>query len=303
MMECVIGVDVGGTNIRLGAVNERGELFHEYAASSKTICGANAGDRLLELLMRYREDLGALRVRAVCISFPGILNRERTKTLSMPNVEGLSNVEFGESYSKALGIPVWGDNDACMLMYYDMKVNQIPMEGMTIGIYVGTGLANVFMLNGEPYLGKNGVAGELSHIPVIGKDDACGCGLNGCLELYAAGKGLERLCSRFYPGEFIGKIFLKHGGEAPLQEYVEMVAKAIAIEVTLLDPDYLCLGGGVLNMEGFPQERLCALVKQYARQPVPAENLEIIFSRQSGAYNGVLGCGLYGWNRLKKVSE
>lgn len=300
MMDCVIGMDVGGTNIRLGAVNEKGELFYERSTSSRNVEGNDAGKKLLKILKEYCGSLRNVNIRAVSVSFPGILNRERTKTLSIPNVEGLSGVEFGETYSKVIGAPVWGDNDACMLMYYDMKVNQIPMEGMTIGIYVGTGLANVFMLNGEPYLGKNGVAGELSHIPVIGKEELCGCGLKGCLELYAAGKGLERICAKHYPGEFIGDIFKIHGEEAPLQEYVKMLAQAIAIEITLLDPDYLCLGGGVLNMERFPLEQLAELVKKYARQPLPAENLKIIFSRQSGAYNGVIGSGLYGWHRLKK---
>lgn len=300
MMDCVVGVDVGGTNIRLGAINENGEIFYEYATSSRKIRGNEAGNKLLEIIKDYCENLSDVRVRAVSIGFPGILNKERTMTLSMPNVEGLSDVEFGETYSKAIGVPVWGDNDACMLMYYDMKVNHIPMEGMTIGIYVGTGLANVFMLNGEPYLGKNGVAGELGHVSVIGRTDQCGCGLKGCLELYAAGRGLEDVKAKYYPNDHIGEIFKKHVDEEPLQEYLHILAQALAIEVTLLDPDYLCLGGGVLNMEGFPKEQLVELVKRYSRQPLPAENLEVIFSKQLSPFNGVIGCGLYGWHRLKK---
>ena len=162
---------------------------------------------------------------------------------------------------------------------------------------MGTGLGNVILLDGEPLSGKNGAAGELSHIPVLHHDDKCGCGLEGCLELYAGGRGLESVAAACYPGEFIGGIFKDHTDEEPVLEYLKGLAQAISIEATLLDPDYLCLGGGVLHMEGFPQGRLLDLVKTYTRQPLPGENLEIVFSEQ-GTYNGVIGAGLYGWHRL-----
>ena len=297
MVSCVIGVDVGGTNIRLGAVVEEGTLFHQSHISSKNIKGENAGERLLQLVKEYCETIPDMDVCAVSIGFPSTLNRERTVVLSTPNVDGLNQVAFGDRYTKALGLPVFGEKDSCMLMYYDMLSYPFLKKGLSIGIYVGTGLGNVILLDGGPLSGKNGAAGELSHIPVLHHDDKCGCGLEGCLELYAGGRGLESVAAACYPGEFIGGIFKDHTDEEPVLEYLKGLAQAISIEATLLDPDYLCLGGGVLHMEGFPQGRLLDLVKTYTRQPLPGENLEIVFSEQ-GTYNGVIGAGLYGWHRL-----
>lgn len=159
MEPCIVGMDVGGTNIRLGAVIEDGRLLHEYKISSRQIRGTRAGEKLLDILKAYCNSLKDVGIRAVSIGFPSTMNKERTKVLSTPNIPGFNQVEFGVSYTKALGIPVWGEKDSCMLMYYDMKVNQVSMDGLSIGIYVGTGLGNVIMLNGEPLPGKNGILG------------------------------------------------------------------------------------------------------------------------------------------------
>lgn len=300
MLPCIVGMDVGGTNIRLGAVTEDGRLIHEYKTSSGQIRGSQAGEKLLEILKEYCAALENIEICAVSIGFPSTMNRERTKVLSTPNIPGLDQAEFGVSYTEALGIPVWGEKDSCMLMYYDMKVNRISTDGLSIGIYVGTGLGNVIMLNGEPLPGKNGVAGELGHIPVIGRNERCGCGLEGCLELYAGGRGLKEVLAKHYPEEFIGDIFKNHAGEEPVEEYLKCLAQALCLEITILDPDHICLGGGVLNMEGFPTARLLELIKKYTRHPLPSDDLDIIFSKQDSVYNGVIGAGLYGWHRFNQ---
>lgn len=298
MVSCVIGVDVGGTNIRLGAVTEDGTLLHKSHSSSDVVKGEGAGERLVQLIKEYSENISGMDICAVSIGFPSTLNRERTVVLSTPNVEGLNQVAFGERYKKVLGLPVFGEKDSCMLIYYDMLSYSFLKQGVSIGIYVGTGLGNVILLDGNPLAGKNGAAGELSHIPVLHHKDKCGCGLEGCLELYAGGRGLETIASTFYPGEFIGDIFKDHAEEDPVLEYLKGLAKAIAIEATLLDPDYICLGGGVLSMEAFPRTQLLDMIRTYTRHPMPSGNMEIVFSEQ-GIYNGVIGAGLYGWHRLK----
>ena len=315
MNEAILGMDIGGTNIRMGLITEEGKLFNEYRTSSDRIFGENAGKKLLEILRNYYADAvksfsteasnktDLNKIKALCIGFPSTLNRERTIVLNSPNVPGLNNFPFARIYTEALGIPVWGEKDSCALIYYDMKMNHIPIDGLSIGIYVGTGLGNIILLNGEPLAGKNGAAGELGHIPLSDREDPCGCGLTGCLELYAGGQALERIRQKYYPNDPISSLFKMHSGEKPLEKYIETLAKALVIEITLLDPDHICLGGGVLNMSDFPKEQLIERIRKYVRYPYPRNSMDICVSSQDTPYNGVIGAGLYGWHMYRMAEQ
>jgi allose kinase len=300
--QMIVGVDVGGTNIRIGAVNDDFSLNEAKRIKTLQISGENASEKLLDFIANYIERLGK-EVKVISIGFPSVLNRERTKVISTPNIIGMNNMPVKEQFEERLKVPVFIEKDACMLFCYDLHQHkEIPQDGILIGFYIGTGFGNIIIIDGQPLIGKNGVACELGHIPVIGKHDVCSCGLEGCLEMYAAGKGLEIIRKNHFPDTHISDIFLKHGDSQKIIEFVENIAKAIVIELHILNPDHIVLGGGVLAMKNFPYHLLEDRIHKFTRKPFPESSLSIIRSESNNAYNGVIGAAIYAKKLMRERS-
>lgn len=295
----VIGLDVGGTHIRMGAIDEKGEIIYENKFSSRSIeCDDSAGALLLEI-EKFISDCKGCEIEAVSIGFPSTINKDRSIVLSTPNIKGLNNVPIKEMYEKRLGMPVFIEKDGCMLMHYDILTNNISQSGMIIGCYIGTGLGNIILIDGAMWVGKDGAACELGHIPVIGGDRLCGCGNTGCLEMYAGGRALAELCERKFPDIAVSEIFTLHSDDEEVLEYVGKVAVAVATEINILNPDCIVLGGGVIFTQNFPYEYLIELIHKYTRKPYPEENLYIVRSNCEDHFAGVLGANIYARKMLQ----
>lgn len=301
----VLGLDIGGTFIRAGLVDAGYRLcgfVMESSAAAFSEDGAPV-EVLADFVRRYsREKLDGKMPAAVSIGFPSTLNRDKTTLLSTPNLKNLNNCNIVEPLQNLLEVPVFIDRDVNMLMLYDLYDHQLPAKGILIGCYYGTGLGNVVMINGEVLSGKNGVAAELGHAPLYGMERRCGCGNIGCMETMASGLYLEELVRQHYPGEEIRTVFSRHGGDEVMRRYVEILALPVATEVNIFDPDYVILGGGVLQMADFPHDLLVGAIRRQCRKPLPEENLEIRFAtpRQE---RGVIGAGMYGYERLSRAGS
>jgi allose kinase len=245
----IIGVDIGGTNIRIGLVDSGLRLHGFLKVSRKDILyGGEPIFALLEFLKGYigREGRGR-EILAVSIGFPSTIDRQRRKLLSTPNIEGLDNVDVVDILEKGLGLSVFIEKDVCMLFYYDSFHFRLPGRGIAIGCYIGTGIGNAISINGELLIGKDGAACELGHIPTLGRREICACANEGCIENYASGKYLEQLCGKHYSGIEVSQIFTQKSGDAVIREFVENVSIPIATEINLLNPDYVILGGESLQ--------------------------------------------------------
>ena len=119
---------------------------------------------------------------------------------------------------RELGVPTYINRDVNFLLFYDTYFHGLPSHATVLGFYVGTGFGNAVSVDGKLLLGKNGVAAELGHIPVLGKDTPCGCGTRGCVESYASGLGLERIQSHSFPHTPVGRLFKEHGDAPELLE-------------------------------------------------------------------------------------
>lgn len=294
----IIGVDIGGTHIRMGTVSPELTLHKEAIFETAMISGMNAGKRLLNILDQYITNL-TMQIKAISIGFPSLLSKDREVIVSTPNIKGLDNLSVQAQYEKKLNVPIFIEKDTCMLMHYDLHKFNIT-QGIVVGFYVGTGLGNIILIDGKVITGKDGVAGELGHIPVLFKYDECSCGLQGCAELYSAGKGLERIHNQNFANTSISKIFTKHNNSREIRLFIENLAKIIVAEIHILNPDHIVLGGGVLSMNDFPYEQLVDYIHHFTRKPLPEETLHIIRSDYSNPYNGVIGAALFA---RKEISE
>ena len=293
----VIGIDIGGTNFRIGAVDKEGHVFSFLRLPVESVLKSE--DVLLDLsryLQGYMAKLPG-QAEAVAIGFPAPLDKARKTVLQAPNLPYMENLAVTDRLSALLALPVIIERDVNMALCYDMKRFSIPSGAVTCAFYFGTGIGNAIFINGMPYVGRNGAAGELGHIPVDGSEELCGCGNTGCMENLAGGKYLRRLQREKYPDTPISLLFARHGQDDALRLFVDRMAQTVATELNILDPDHVLIGGGVVNMEGFPKELLSSLVKKHARKPFPAENLSIIYTGDEEE-KGVAGAAFYAYSRL-----
>jgi len=290
----VIGVDIGGTNIRVGAVDCNANIYQEKIFSSRNLQGDNAVNDLLDYLKTYIKSL-RFTVRALSFGFPSTIDKDRMTVVNTPNLKGFNNVKIKPIYEDTLGLPVYINKDATALLYCDMYKQNIDQTGTVVGIYFGTGIGNSIIINGKEFTGNDGVACELGHIPVPGRDDPCSCGLNGCIELYAGGKMLERICEETFPNTPVELLFVEHSNTPRVQEYITNMANAVAIEINILNPGHVILGGGVIQMKSFPKALLKNIILEKTRRPIPRDRINILFSDGDDPYNGVVGAALYGF--------
>lgn len=301
MKKYVLGLDIGGTNTRMGLVDEEFQLTdfqivrtEEVQKDGKTL------DNFIAILHRYLEEhAGDKEVVAISAGFPATIDRDRKVVLSAPNVKGFDNIAIVDKLEEEFQIPAYLETDVDMLILFDMFANKIPDKGITCGFYFGTGLGNAIVINGNLLVGKTGAAAELGHIPVRGVNGRCGCGNASCMEVIACGFVLSKVCAEKFPDVHISEVFEKCSEEPEIVQFVDDLAAAVATEVNILDPDYIILGGGLAQMKGFPFKRLEECIYKYARKPFPAQELNYMYS-QPAQENGVIGAGILGF---KKMSE
>lgn len=294
-MDYVIGVDIGGTNFRIGTVSKDGQLMNFEKKSSRSLVTDNAVERIGKEIEEYiiRYELEG-KIKAIAIGVPSIVSKDKSFVYSTPNLKGIDNVDLGNLLSNYLKLPVYIDRDVNYLLLNDIQVNKLDTEGdkTILGFYVGTGFGNALYINGSIYSGKNGVAGELGHIPMYGVTERCGCGNIGCAETICSGLYLEKIKNEYFPNTLIDDIFVKHSKEPIIEQFVKSIGLIIATEVNILDPNYVILAGGVISMDGFPKDFLVAEIKKSLRKPYPEKNLEFIFTELT-QQSGVLGSAAY----------
>lgn len=302
MSKYVLGLDIGGTNTRMGLVDENYQLTDfEIVKTEELQKGGDTVDNFITVLRSYlKEHADGKEIAAVSAGFPSTIDRERKVVLSTPNIEGFNQIAIVDRLKEEFGIPAYIETDVDMLILYDMFANQIPGRGITCGFYFGTGLGNAVVINGELLVGKTGAAAELGHIPTRGVEGSCGCGNKNCIELIASGYHLRDICDKVFPDVHISDVFVKCLDTPEIVQFIDDLALAVATEINILDPDYIILGGGLTQMPGFPFERLEACIYKYARKPFPAQELSYLYSKQAQE-NGVIGAGILGFKKLKEV--
>lgn len=292
----IVGIDIGGTHFRIGAVaaDESVADFRKIPVK-QVFC---TDDPLGDLTAFLREYLKGKQVQAIAIGFPATLDAARKTVLQAPNVAFMENLPVAAVLTEAFGIPVFIERDVTMALCYDCRKLKIPTEGIACGIYYGTGIGNAISINGIPLVGRNGTAGELGHIPVDGSEAVCGCGNLGCMEALAGGKALAHMQEIRYPQTPIGELFARHGEDAELVRFVDRMAIAAATEINILNPHYILIGGGIPSMKAFPRQRLLERIYLHTRKPFPAEDLNILFT-EDREEKAVIGAAIHAGTMLK----
>ncbi len=252
-----IGVDVGGTNLRVGVVRGMQVLWeYRHQADFSAMClnhpAHEATERIIaelgSALAQARERYPA--ATAVGIGFPGFISPDTGVVSLSPNLPGLSNVDIAGPLAQRLKLPVVLENDALAAAYGEYLLMPEKPDSMAY-MGLGTGVGGGLILDGKPYPGKHGVSMEVGHLIVQPGGRLCGCGNRGCLERYASASGLA-ISYRELSGNDLdsGEIAVRAGkGDAHAREAfriaADMLAMALAHLLKVVDVEAVVIGGGM----------------------------------------------------------
>ena len=293
-----LGIDIGGTNLRIGLIDKNYGLFNLEKQSVKALGTKDACRALAETVTDYLDRHSARElVCSICIGFPATVDKKGETVLGAPNLVGFDGLNVKKRLSEYLPYQITVEKDVNLLIRCDLWRSKTIARDI-VACYVGTGLGNAIMLDGVLHSGFNGVAGELGHIPFGDTVNKCGCGNIGCAEPLVGGKYLTHLSETVFKGTHVSELFTKHTNTSVINEYLDRLARVIASEVNILDPELLILGGGVINMKDFPRDTLCTKILSYVRKPLPHDALKTVFSEDSDSC-GVIGAGICAWEKAE----
>jgi glucokinase len=195
MAKVIVGVDLGGTNLKVAVVTEDRELLHKDSVPTLAEEGPDAVLGRIE--QATRDALAAAGhtledTLAVGVGIPGPMNWQSGVVYSPPNLPGWKNVPVGDTLGKALGVPCYIENDANVACYGEFWMGAgRGTESMAV-LTLGTGVGGGVVVLGELLRGIDGTAAELGHLKVQRDGRPCGCGSTGCLESYASVSGMVR---------------------------------------------------------------------------------------------------------------
>ncbi|MES2499165.1 MAG: ROK family protein [Pseudomonadota bacterium] len=192
-----IGIDIGGTNCRLGVfdglqlVNET-RFQADFMQIFKNQSPDSAWQHILTILTKVIQSalLKYPDIQTIGIGFPGFIDPQTQCIAQAPNLPGLKDVNLSQDLSQLIGKKVIVENDALAATYGEYCLNNKPSQGL-IYIGLGTGVGGGLIVAGKPFSGTHGVAMEVGHIVVEPNGRLCGCGNRGCLEQYASATGLS----------------------------------------------------------------------------------------------------------------
>lgn len=286
-----IAVELGGTNLRCGVIDESFHVREFRNLGSHLL--SEAQDKIeffYELLDPLIEKVGRNRIKSITMALSSLLDKKRSYVFSSPMVRGFDSIPLKSELENRWNIPVVLEKDVNILLLYEIYKQRLGKCGIITGFFLGTGLGNAISINGEVYLGENGSAAELGHIPIADCNEACGCGKSGCIELRASGRLLNKLANEVFHCP-IEDIFTRHSRSKEVQEVIRYYSIAIAAEIGLLDPKYVIIGGGVACMRDFPKEEMIIQIKQHLRNPFPRDTLNVFFS-SGDPEAGVVGAAI-----------
>lgn len=263
-MTLTIGVDVGGTKIAAGVVDEDGTIIAQIRRPTP----ANDPHTLVTTIGEAARELAEVHdVSAVGIGAAGFINSERSKVIFAPNL-AWRDEPLAERVHTAVGLPVIVENDANAAAWGEFRYGAAEAATSAVVVTVGTGIGGGIIINDQLLRGSHGFAGEIGHMNMVPDGLRCGCGEVGCWEMYSSGSALVRL-AREYAKESPSvavKLLDMAGGEpetinGPLVTRAAKAGDQVALDcfeqigtwlgqgmadlAAVLDPDMFVIAGGV----------------------------------------------------------
>lgn len=274
--DTILVADVGGTSMKLGAVvNGAPATFSQRVSSRELRCSDPLG-ALENIFKTFAED-HALAFDSVVMTVPGFVDRDFDRVLYAANLPELNGVSLASGLSQRLGVPVTLERDAVLLLQGERTCGVAQGTNSVLGIFFGTGVGAALIENDQVFRGA-GWALEIGHMPIHGDAEPLDGLKADSLEVYASGRRLNQLAATY--GVPVETLFEREGSpalSADLATFVRDQAFATASSLLMFCPETLVLGGGVLEMRGYPRDALIEQIRERATLP-PNRPLDIRFA-------------------------
>lgn len=282
----IIGVDLGGTNLRVGYIEPDGVISVE----SKRIKKGGTENEILDDLFMLIDKFSDKRFDSIGIGVPSILDEELGIVYDVQNIPSWKEVHLKEILKAKYNIPIYLNNDANCFVLGEKYFGYGKYYKNVCGLIIGTGLGAGLILNGHLYCGRNCGAGEFGMIPY--KDH-----------------NLEYYCS----GQYFNNVYNISGEEVfqkatmGNEKYIEIFSNfgrnlgdAINIIMLAIDPEIIILGGSVAKSYPFFKEEMFRRINEFPYQ-FSIKNIKIKISELN--HISIYGAAVLGYERLNSISD
>ncbi|SEH47329.1 glucokinase [Ruminococcus flavefaciens] len=314
-MKYYVGIDLGGTNIVAGVVDEKYNIIAK--ASTKTNCPRpekEIADDMAKMAIEAVKNakLTMDQIEWIGVGTPGIANSE-TGIIEYSNNLGFKDTPMVKYIQESIDKPVFIENDANAAAYGEFVAGAAKGAKNAVCITLGTGVGGGIIIDGKIYSGSNFAGAEIGHTVIEVDGAQCSCGRKGCFEAYSSATGLIRMtkeaiaehpdCIMAQSEKEKGKVTARTSfdcmragdkyAKAVVDKYIKYLAAGITNTINIFQPDILCIGGGVCN-EGdpllLPMKELVAKEVYTRNSP---KNTEIVIAKL-GNDAGIIGAAFLG---------
>ncbi|ADU26881.1 ROK family protein [Ethanoligenens harbinense YUAN-3] len=268
MLMYQIGVDLGGTNIAIGLVDDEKKLILKDSVPTALPRSAQAIADDIAALTRSlveRAGLALSEARWLGLGTPGTANAE-TGIIEYANNLGFENVPIRDMLGQALGLPVYIENDANAAAYGEYVAGAAHGGASAVVITLGTGVGSGVIIDGQIYHGINYAGGEFGHVVIRVDGRPCTCGRHGCWEAYSSATGLIKSTVEAMEADkssvmwaLVGNDLSKVNGKTAfdgkragddtatrvVDAYLRDLGQGLVNVINIFQPDVLCIGGGI----------------------------------------------------------
>lgn len=315
-MKYYVGIDLGGTNIVAGVVDEQYNILAK--ASTKTNCprpDREIARDMAKMAIQAVENakLTMDQIKWIGIGTPGIAN-SRDGIIEYSNNLGFVNTPMVKYIQEDIDKPVFVENDANAAAYGEFVAGAAKGANNAVCITLGTGVGGGIIIDGKIYAGSNFAGAEIGHTVISVDGPQCTCGRKGCFEVFSSATGLIRMTKESMaknPDSSMHKLVAERSGKvsariafdamrmgdaaakAVVDDYIKYLAAGITNTINTFQPDILCIGGGVCN-EG---DALLLPVKELVAKEVytrnSKQNAQIVIAKL-GNDAGIIGAAFLG---------
>jgi len=314
-MKYYVGIDLGGTNIVAGVVDEEYNIISK--ASTKTNCPRpekEIADDMAKMALEAvkKANLTIDDIEWIGVGTPGIANSS-TGIIEYSNNLGFRNTPMVKYIQETIDKPVYIENDANAAAYGEFVAGAAKGARNAVCITLGTGVGGGIIIDGKIYSGSNFGGAEIGHTVIEVDGAQCSCGRKGCFEAYSSATGLIRMTKESMaqnPDSYMNKMAEERGkvtartsfdcmragdkyAKSVVDKYIKYLAAGITNTINIFQPDVLCIGGGVCN-EGDP---LLLPMKELVQKEVYTKNSEKntkIVIAELGNDAGIIGAAFLG---------
>lgn len=309
-----VGIDLGGTNIAAGVVDDEGKIIKKGSVpTGRDRTPAEIIQDMCALVQSLMKDVGITEkdLHSIGIGSPGAPDRENGVIIYANNLP-FRNFAIRQEIQKVINVPVYLENDANCAAIAESVAGAARGAEYAVIITIGTGIGGGIIINHKLYIGANGAGGELGHVVLTMGGEPCSCGRKGCWEAYSSATALIRQTKQAAMENPNSKIMELCGGDlnridaktafdaarlgdetglAVVDRYIDYLADGLANMVNIFQPDVIAIGGGV-SKEG--ENLLAPLREKMKGRTYCAEGLKStqVVTAQMGNDAGIVGAAL-----------